>query len=228
MKLKTKKKERLNLTKDEMIKCNGIIHSASVAAGGAGIALAQVPLADTAVITPIQITMVTSLGAVFEVKVTEALAKSIIASLATAFVGRGIAQVLVGWIPGVGNFVNTTTAAGLTEALGWVAVKYFKDGKYNEYNWFKEGYVKASNEYKEKFKNQAKNYEKCHYDAKSQKKEYEELLNEHEKYIKELLNKINRTEKENKLLKEMMEMQQILKNIENIKYGFKRLEEKSK
>lgn len=121
------KKEKLPpLPKDQKVKCNSIIHAASVAAGGVGAGLAQVPLADNAVITPIQITMIVSLGKVFDKRVTETAAKAIIASAAASIAGRGVSQMLFGWIPGLGNAINTTTAAGLTEAIGWIAVDHFR------------------------------------------------------------------------------------------------------
>ena len=37
-------------------------------------------------------------------------------------------QVLVGWIPGIGNAINATTAAGITEAMGWLLAKEFDEG----------------------------------------------------------------------------------------------------
>ena len=121
------KKEKLPpLPKDQKVKCNSIIHTASVAAGGAGTGLAQVPLADNAIITPIQITMIVSLGKVFDKRVTETAAKAIIASAAASIAGRSVSQVLFGWIPFLGNTINTATAAGLTEAIGWIAVDHFR------------------------------------------------------------------------------------------------------
>lgn len=122
-----KKKEKLPpLPKDQKVKCNSIIHGASVAAGGVGTGLAQIPLADNAVITPIQVTMIVSLGKVFDRRVTESAAKAIIASAAASIAGRSISQVVFGWIPGLGNAINTATAAGLTEAIGWIAVDHFR------------------------------------------------------------------------------------------------------
>jgi uncharacterized protein (DUF697 family) len=117
---------------DKKNKCNVIIHSASVAAGGAGAGLAQVPMADSALIMPIQIAMIISLGKVFDQKVSQAAAKAILSSCAASFVGRGISQILVGWIPGVGNVINTTTAAGITEAIGWLAADNFSKNKYED------------------------------------------------------------------------------------------------
>ncbi|MBS4879931.1 MAG: hypothetical protein KH138_06445 [Firmicutes bacterium] len=40
-------------------------------------------------------------------------------------IGRGISQTLVGWIPGLGNAINAGTAAGLTEAIGWILADDF-------------------------------------------------------------------------------------------------------
>ena len=39
--------------------------------------------------------------------------------------GRLLSQVLVGWVPGFGNVINASTAAALTEAIGWAADSYF-------------------------------------------------------------------------------------------------------
>lgn len=97
--------------------CHTIIHTASVAAGGVGAGLAQIPGSDNAVITPIQLTMTISLGRVFGKSLSEASAKAALASVAAATVGRTASQVLVGWIPGIGNAINATTAAGITEAM---------------------------------------------------------------------------------------------------------------
>jgi len=116
------------MTEDQQAKCHAIIHSASVAAGGVGAGLAQIPGSDNAVITPIQLTMTISLGKVFGVSLSEASAKAAMGSLAASTVGRTISQVLVGWIPGVGNAINATTAAGITEALGWALAKEFDEG----------------------------------------------------------------------------------------------------
>lgn len=48
--------------------------------------------------------------------------------MAAATVGRTASQVLVGWIPGIGNAINATTAAGITEAMGWLLAKEFDEG----------------------------------------------------------------------------------------------------
>jgi uncharacterized protein (DUF697 family) len=40
-------------------------------------------------------------------------------------VGRAASEFLVGWIPVAGNAINATTAAAITEFLGWVIANEF-------------------------------------------------------------------------------------------------------
>lgn len=39
--------------------------------------------------------------------------------------GIVVAQMLLGWIPDIGNIINVCTAATVTEKLGWLIVKDF-------------------------------------------------------------------------------------------------------
>lgn len=61
--------------------------------------------------------MIVSLGGVFNLNITESAAKSILASAAATVTGRTVSQFLVGWIPVIGNAINTATAAGVTETI---------------------------------------------------------------------------------------------------------------
>lgn len=106
-------------------KCHAIIHAAAGSAAGVGAGLAQIPGSDAPVLVAIQTAMIISLGAVFDAKITESAAKSVIADALGVTVGRVASQILCGWLPGLGNAVNATTAAGLTEAIGWAAAKEF-------------------------------------------------------------------------------------------------------
>ena len=117
------------MTNKERGLCNGIIHTSSAAAGVVGAGLAQVPTSDNLVITPIQLTMAVSLGKVFGISLDQSAAKAAIASAAAATVGRATSQVLVGWIPGVGNIINASTAAAITEAIGWIMANEFEKQK---------------------------------------------------------------------------------------------------
>ena len=113
------------LSKDQHMKCASIIHLASGAAALVGSGMAQVPISDVVLLVPIQIKMITAIGAVFDIEMTESAAKGLFASLSASCVGRAASQVLAGWIPVLGNLINATTAAGLTEAVGWLAVEHF-------------------------------------------------------------------------------------------------------
>lgn len=48
-----------------------------------------------------------------------------LATATAATVGRTASQVLIGWIPGVGNVVNACMAAAVTETVGWMLAKDF-------------------------------------------------------------------------------------------------------
>lgn len=183
------KVEKIKLPKDMIIKCNGIIHAASVACGGVGTGLAQIPASDSAVIIPMQISMIIGLGKVFGFELSESAAKSIIASAGASFAGRTVSQYVIGWVPGIGNIVNTATAAGLTELIGWIAVKNFYDdwsqGKSNgRYEGKKDGYAEASEEYEAKLRKQADEFSKERQNFKNEKAEYEDLLDEYEQQLK--------------------------------------------
>lgn len=130
--MKKIKGSKYKLSADEQKKCHGIIHTASVSSATVGAGLAQLPLADNAIITPIQITMIISLGAVFEQKITKTVAKSLLAGFLANIVGRSVAQAAWGWIPGIGNASNAITAAAITESIGWLCVDHFYKEKYLE------------------------------------------------------------------------------------------------
>jgi uncharacterized protein (DUF697 family) len=117
------------MTADQKEKCQVIIHGASVAAGGVGAGLAQLPVADAAVLIPMQIGMIIALGKVFNVDITEAAAKGLALGMAGMWIGRTATQLIAGWIPGLGNALNAATAAGLTEAMGWAVAKRFEKGE---------------------------------------------------------------------------------------------------
>ena len=117
------------MTDEQKEKCHVIIHGASTGAGAVGAGMAQLPMADNAVIVPIQVGMVLALGKVFNVELTEAAGKGVVLGMAATFVGRAASQVLLGWVPFLGNAVNAATAAGLTEAMGWGVAKKFDRGE---------------------------------------------------------------------------------------------------
>lgn len=121
------------MTNNQNAKCHAIIHAASSFAAAVGGGLAQLPGSDNPTLIAIQATMVISIGQVFDVNLKETGARAFLSTRLSHMVGkhtaRFAAQVLVGWIPGVGNLVNAATAAGITEAIGWIVVKDFDKDK---------------------------------------------------------------------------------------------------
>ena len=106
---------------------HAIIHSASVACAGVGAGLAQIPGADMPILATLQAGMIIGIAQQYNVSMTKAAAADLVMTFAASMAGRGISQVLIGWFPGVGNAINASTAAAITEAIGWAADAYFKD-----------------------------------------------------------------------------------------------------
>ena len=104
---------------------NTIIHSASLAAAGAGAGMAQIPGSDSLAIVPIQIAMITAIALEHGHSISKASAISLISTQAATMAGRKLSQFLVGWIPITGNIINASTAAAITEAMGWLASSYY-------------------------------------------------------------------------------------------------------
>jgi len=108
-------------------KMHGIIHTASAGAAAVGAGLAQVPGSDAPIIAGIQTTMIIAIAQEYGVSLTKTAAADLLLTFTATAVGRGISQALVGWIPGWGNVVNASTAAAITESVGWAADAYFAD-----------------------------------------------------------------------------------------------------
>ncbi len=181
-----KTNKNIPLTHDERVKVNTIIHTASVATGAMG----MVPIgpADTIMITPTQIGMIISLGAIFNIKVSENLAKSILSGLVLSVAGRAVASTLLSFIPVVGWIVKGGTAAALTETIGWTAVAHFHDIKLNHSKAAgkKEGYEESSKEFEKKYRRQAEEFIKKGEIHKSEMEEYSKLIDELTKLLIEL------------------------------------------
>ena len=108
-------------------KVHGVIHTATAAAAGVGGGLAQLPGADAPVLAGIQTTMIVGVGEVYGVNMTKTAAADLLLTFTATMAGRTASQLLLGWIPGFGNAINASTAAALTEAVGWAANAYLQD-----------------------------------------------------------------------------------------------------
>ena len=74
----------------------------------------------------LQVAMIVTIGHEHGQEITKTHAKSLLLTLPAGYGGRAISQFLIGWIPGFGNVINATTAASITEAVGWAADAYFR------------------------------------------------------------------------------------------------------
>lgn len=116
------------MTDEQNSSCHKIIHTAATSAGAIGAGLAQLPMSDNLAIMPIQIAMVASLGKVFGRDLSETTIKALLGAAAGTIAGRTASQVLLGWIPFLGNAINASSAFGVTEAIGWkIANDFDKD-----------------------------------------------------------------------------------------------------
>jgi len=110
-------------------KVHGIIHTTSASCAGVGAGLAQIPTADMPVIAGLQSGMILLIAHEHGVTITKTAAAELLLTFSASIGGRAISQALVGWVPGLGNVINATTAAALTEAVGWAANAYFSETK---------------------------------------------------------------------------------------------------
>jgi uncharacterized protein (DUF697 family) len=140
--------------------------------------MAQLPAADAAVLIPIQVTMIMSLGGVFGLNIVEGAAKGIISAFGATIAGRAVSQFLLGWLPGIGNIINATTAAGLTEVIGWYAADTFKKLAKSRFEGMKDGFVKAGREFEKKLRNQASEFIKKAKVFEKERDEFTKLLAE--------------------------------------------------
>lgn len=120
-------KSKVHMPKELEKKCHLAIHSATTAAAAAG--AIPIPMADAIPITAAQIAMVVGLGKVFEISLSQATAKSILGVGLTQSAGRALSANLIKAIPGagavIGGLISASTAAALTEMLGWVIADDF-------------------------------------------------------------------------------------------------------
>jgi uncharacterized protein (DUF697 family)/predicted GTPase len=105
-------------------KCATIIHE--VAASAAGIGAIPIPISDTLLITPLQAGMIALIGGIMGMPMEGTEVMATFLPLISAAIGIQTASSLTKLIPGLGSAINAAVAGALTEAVGWMALKYFK------------------------------------------------------------------------------------------------------
>jgi uncharacterized protein (DUF697 family) len=103
-----------------------LIHGFASLAAAVGAGLAQLPAADATMLASIQATMVMALSERYQVPLHRTAAAELVLTLGATIIGKQSARRVGRAVPGWSNAVNATTAFGLTEAVGWAAVAWFR------------------------------------------------------------------------------------------------------
>ena len=109
-------------------KVHEIIHGASIACDGIDGGLAQVLESDPGAIVPIQTNMIIAIASEHGIDITSAVTADLLLTFSATVRSRQVSfsrQAMAGWLPGIDNGTNDSTAAALTEAIGWTANSYF-------------------------------------------------------------------------------------------------------
>jgi uncharacterized protein (DUF697 family) len=101
------------------------IHLAALAGAVAAFLMAQLPASDNTILVPIEVLLVIRLGSIFHVGLRHSVPRSFVFGSVATFVGRGISEFMVGWVPGFGNAIDALTAAAVIEFLGHILAKEF-------------------------------------------------------------------------------------------------------
>ncbi|GAB3610425.1 hypothetical protein GCM10027415_35220 [Humibacter ginsengisoli] len=107
--------QRLNLPwKRELAR--PVIRAAAGAAAAA--AAVPVPIADAAILAPIQLTMMGRIAAIYDLELKTMLSAGALAQLGVQFTGQALARSFLKLIPGAGSVINAGVAFAVTVATG--------------------------------------------------------------------------------------------------------------
>jgi len=110
----------------------GIIHEASNACAGIDGDLAQLPESDSMAIIEIQTAMIIAIASEHGMEIANAAAADLLHTFSETMRSRQVPfsrQALAGWLPGIDNDDDDSSAAALTEAIGWTANSYFEQAE---------------------------------------------------------------------------------------------------
>lgn len=107
--------QRLNLPwKRELAR--PVIAAATTAAAGA--AAVPVPIADAAILAPIQLGMMARIATIYDLEIKTMMSAGALAQVGAQLAGRALASSMLKLIPGAGSFMNAGVAGALTAATG--------------------------------------------------------------------------------------------------------------
>lgn len=107
------------------------IHTAAVAA--AGVSASPIPFSDSALLVPIQISMITAIYKAYGQDISEGFISGAVKSTMASTLGKGVAGNLLKFIPGIGTvaggLINGSVAVAFTEAIGFGVANAFENNK---------------------------------------------------------------------------------------------------
>lgn len=101
------------------------INNASIAATIA--AFVPIPFADSAILLPIQASMITGIYKSYDKKITDGVVNGVLTSMSAATLGKGVAGGIFKLVPGVGTVaggvISSGIAVSITQAMGYAVAK---------------------------------------------------------------------------------------------------------
>lgn len=95
--------------------------------------LIPIPIADSAVLLPIQAKMIADIYKAYDKKITDGLINGVLTSMTAATIGKSVAGGVFKLVPGVGTvvggFISGTIAVSITQAMGYAVAKGLEEDK---------------------------------------------------------------------------------------------------
>jgi uncharacterized protein (DUF697 family)/GTP-binding protein EngB required for normal cell division len=107
--------QRLNLPWKREMARQVITAACAAAAAAAGV---PIPIADAAVLAPIQMTMMARISVIYDLELKTMLSAQVLAQLSAEMAGRALARSFIKLIPIAGSVVNASVAPAITFATG--------------------------------------------------------------------------------------------------------------
>jgi len=108
---------------------HGIIQTAATACDKIDGGSSSVSESDPTIFAPIQANMIIAIASAYGIEVTDAESTDLLETFSATIQSHPVLagrQLLVGWLPGIDDIGEHSTAAGRAEAIGWAANSYFE------------------------------------------------------------------------------------------------------
>lgn len=163
---------------DDKKKITGMmIHGFATAHAFTSAVLSQTFVGDEAVLTALTVAMIIAVAKVNGVKWGSGAALKFLGFYAGGYIGLRGATLLVKWIPGVGNAVNSAVTFTTTEVLGWAVYLFLKKGKTDPQSLTKEEKTALWNEAKEVREKEAVESKRLYHSmGKEDEEEYKNII----------------------------------------------------